>query len=115
MGELFCEPEEALREGDGAMSTLGNQANELREAADALRDYRASQIAAEAERRLHESYGKVPEQAKLGNDGERESYDAGFESEVKATLRQLDELIVSGYDLKAVRSRINNQLEGEVV
>ena len=40
---------------------------------DALRDYRASQIAAEAERRLRESCGQVPEQAKRGNGGEHES------------------------------------------
>ena len=98
-----------------AADTIENLRNRLQEEDDALRDYRASQIAAEAERRLREIYGKVPEQAKRGNDGKRESYDAGFENGVKATLRQLDELIVSGYDLKAVCSWINNRLEGEAV
>jgi len=40
---------------------------------DALRDYRASQIAAEAERRLQESYGQVSEQGEREDEGERES------------------------------------------
>lgn len=62
---------------------------------------------------LHESYGKVPEQGERDDDSECESYDAGFESGMKATLQQLDGLISSGYDLKAVCAWIDRQWEEE--
>lgn len=38
-----------------------------------------------------------------------EIYNAGFDSGVKATLQQLNGLIVSGYDLKAVCAWIDEQ------
>ena len=57
-----------------AADTIENLRDGLQKEGDALRDYRASQIAAEAERRLRESYGQVPEQGERENDGERESY-----------------------------------------
>ena len=94
-----------------ASDTIESLWDRLQEEGDALRDYRASQIAVEAERRLRESYGQVPEQAKFENDGERESYDAGFNSGVKATLQQLDGLIASGYDINAVCAWIDCQWE----
>lgn len=46
--------------------------------------------------------------ATLGSD---EIYDAGFANGVKATLQQIDGLIASGYDLKAVCTWIDEQWE----
>lgn len=58
-----------LREAADAIESLRDR---LQEEDDALRDYRASQIAAEAERRLQEGYGQVPEKGE--REGEHESY-----------------------------------------
>lgn len=44
-------------------------------------------------------------------DADDARYDSGFESGVKACLQQLDGLIASGYDLKAVCAWIDNQWE----
>ena len=56
-----------------AADTIESLRYGLQKEGDALRAYRASQIAAEAERRLHGSYGQVPEQAKRENGADRES------------------------------------------
>lgn len=61
----------------------------------------------------HESYKQVPEQGKGEDEGERESYDAGFESGVKATLQQLDGLIHDGADVDGIQGWIDRQWEEE--
>ena len=86
LGEQIRELREAARQFEGyqngeisrmlreAADTIESLRDRLQEENDALRDYRASQIAVEAERRLQESCGQVPEQGERKNDGERESY-----------------------------------------
>lgn len=61
-----------------------------------------------------ESYGKIPEQAKCEDEGERESYDAGFSNGVKATLQQLDGLIHDGADVDEIQGWIDRQWEEEL-
>lgn len=60
---------------------------------------------------MSESYGQVPELGKRENGGERESYDAGFDSGVKATLQQLDGLIHDGADVDEIQGWIDRQWE----
>lgn len=62
---------------------------------------------------MSESYGKAPEQGKGENEGERESYDAGFSNGVKATLQQLDGLIHEGADVDEIQGWIDRQWEEE--
>ena len=62
-----------------AADTIESLRDRLQEEGDALRDYHASQIAAEAERRLHESYGQYPEQVKRENGGECESCESNYQ------------------------------------
>ena len=62
---------------------------------------------------LHESYGQVPEQGKRENEGECESYDAGFENGVKACLQQLDGLIHEGANVDEIQAWADRQWEEE--
>lgn len=61
-----------------------------------------------------ESYGQVPEQGKRESEGERESYDAGFENGVKACLQQLDGLIHEGADVDEIQAWVDRQWEEEI-
>ena len=70
---------------------------------------------AKADAQLRESYGQYPEQGERENEGERESYDAGFSNGVKACLQQLDGLILEGADVDEIQAWVDRQWEEEVV
>jgi hypothetical protein len=107
-------------EGGEAMSMLSSQAKELRTLAGCLRKLyenganltrvqdagmtTAVEVMCEAADTIESLRDRL-------QDAEDARYDAGFENGVKACLQQLDGLIVSGYDLKAVCTWIDNQWE----
>ena len=91
---------------DAMSTTMRISADHMREAADTIEGLRD---------RLHESCEQVPEQEKRDDDGERESYDAGFENGVKACLQQLDGLIHEGANVDEIQAWVDRQWEEETV
>ena len=100
------------------MSMLSAQADRLRLTADVISERGVSGgDLAIIEIRLREAADTIESLRdgllKAERVCDEKSYDAGFDNGVKACLQQLDGLIVSGYDLKAVCVWIDNQLEEE--
>ena len=93
-------------------STKETMALSMHSAASAMRE--AAYTIEGLRDRLQESYGQVPELGERENEGEQESYDAGFENGVKACLQQLDGLIHEGADVEEIQGWIDRQWEDEV-